>query len=85
MIRLCLICCSLAILASCARNDRRTEVERIVAEWMGKEITFPDAIPCTSSDSAVPCIPTASAKYKILMYVDSVGCISCKLNLSAWI
>ena len=56
---------------------------QMVKEWTGKTIYFPDIAPIYLNDS------TQSSKgekdYKILLYVDSTGCISCKLRLYVWI
>jgi hypothetical protein len=56
----------------------------IVAEWTGKEILFPSGIPCQSLGSDADCINPANPTYKILLYVDSAGCSSCRLKLSEW-
>ena len=69
-------------LSSCKDNKRREESVRIVKEWTGKEILFPVGIPCQSLDSDTACIDFSNPAYKILVYVDSAGCLSCRLKLT---
>jgi hypothetical protein len=33
-------------LFSCKQNERRTEAEKIVTKWIGKEIQFPEDVQC---------------------------------------
>ena len=70
-------------LSSCKNDDRR-DAAKIVTEWMGKEILFPADIPCQSSGSETDCIDFSNQTYKILLYVDSAGCSSCRLKLPEW-
>lgn len=74
----------LAILSfSCAESEK-DKLARTVTEWQGKEIVFPEQVAFTriGSDSVDYSIP--DTKYKILIYVDSIGCASCKLQLPRW-
>ncbi|WP_328516882.1 DUF1573 domain-containing protein [Bacteroides muris (ex Fokt et al. 2023)] len=56
----------------------------IVAEWQGKEVLFPDDMVFTlwGQDTLNNFVPRVD--YTIVSYVDSVGCMSCKLQLSKW-
>ncbi|MDR1338499.1 MAG: DUF1573 domain-containing protein [Prevotellaceae bacterium] len=72
------------LFVSCKKDKRTDDARKIVSEWTGKQIKFPDGIPCVATGSEVDCIPLSNQSYKILMYVDSVGCISCKLRLPDW-
>jgi hypothetical protein len=69
---------------SCRNDGRQDDALRAVTQWLGRQIVFPDSLPCTAPDADAACIPTDSPHYKILMYVDSTGCISCKLRLTDW-
>ena len=69
---------------SCSKNKRRDEVVKILSEWTGKEVRFPQGISCTSIGKDTTCIDLFSDNFKILLYVDSIGCTSCRLTLSAW-
>jgi hypothetical protein len=65
-------------------NDSKKEITKIVSEWQGKEIIFPENRIFTrfGQDTLAYQIPVSD--FKILMYVDSVGCTSCKLQLHKW-
>lgn len=77
---------SLVILfASCTKKQQQqAEAERIVKEWVGKSILFPAQLTpgIYGKDSTVPDLGTAN--YRILLYVDSSGCTSCRLKLYEW-
>jgi hypothetical protein len=73
------ICCS-----SCKQNKQKNDARRIVAEWTGKKIRFPDGLPCTSMGKDTACIDLHNDHYKIFLYVDSLGCTSCRLKLAEW-
>ena len=51
---------------------------------MGKEIFFPEGITCTSMGKDTICVDLYGDNYKILLFVDSMGCTSCRLNLVDW-
>ena len=70
----------LLFLCSCKRDGRMQSARQIVAEWTGKEIQFPEGIPCQSLGQDTVCINTHNSTYKILLYVDSTGCSSCRLK-----
>jgi len=72
-------------LFSCKKDERRTEAEKIVTEWIGKEIIFPLDYECNlmGKDTAL-CAGLLNADYKILLYVDSMGCTGCKLRMYEW-
>jgi hypothetical protein len=72
---------------SCKDNSRKDEISKIVHEWIGKEIRFPEYVPCyVSGRDALPelCDEFFLKEYKILLYVDSAGCSDCRLNLFEW-
>jgi len=71
-------------LSSCHKNKRKEDVAKIIREWAGKEIKFPEELFCTSMGSDTTCVDLYSDNYKILLYVDSIGCTSCRLNLTQW-
>jgi hypothetical protein len=76
------------ILTVFACKDKKfTEVQQIVGEWAGKEIRFPDNVLCTVTGKDTvsdACRALLDAEYKVLLYVDSSGCSSCRLQLSQW-
>ena len=73
----------LSLLTACKENNKE-KFALLVQEWQGKEIVFPQDMAFTrfvteSVDYRIP-----DAEYKVLVYVDSVGCTSCKLQLPKW-
>ena len=69
------------------RDKRREEVTKILKEWTGKEIRFPENLSCyvLGKDTLQEfCNENFHKEYKILMYVDSAGCSECRLKLFEW-
>jgi hypothetical protein len=62
------------------------EAERIVKEWTGKIVIFPNDVKCIypiETDTIEYAIKDDSVgRYKILFYVDSTGCTGCNLHLN---
>ena len=72
---------------SCKKNRKIDEITEIVKEWTGKEISFPDNVSCyVLGTDTLPylCDEIFHRDYKILIYVDSAGCVSCRLKLAEW-
>jgi len=67
------------------KDREREELSRLVYEWQNKEIYFPDSMVFTrfGTDTISNFFPS-EAPYKVLIYVDSLGCTSCKLQLDRW-
>ena len=77
----------LIVFYACKENKRREDVAKVVNEWIGKEILFPENIPCyVSGKETLPefCSEHSRKEFKILLYVDSMGCSNCRLKLSEW-
>lgn len=72
---------NLVLLYSC-KNRSETSV---LKEWIGKDVKYPKTIYYTTfaKDTLLNKRYMAN-KYKILVYVDSLGCINCKLKLEQW-
>jgi hypothetical protein len=71
----------------CKENKKLAEVNRVVKEWMGKTIQFPENAQCNIlGKDTVPdlCSGSFHKEYKVLLYVDSSGCSSCRLRLFQW-
>jgi len=81
-----IIACVVAIttIACTQKTEKQAQAERIVTEWVGKTIQFsPDiALSVYGKDTVLNNFGATS--YKILLYVDSTGCTSCKLKLFEW-
>ena len=81
---LLIILTTLLILCISCRESDQERVARLVQEWQGKEIIFPEGLVFTRfvKDTVDYRIP--EAEYKVVVYVDSIGCTSCKLKLPEW-
>ena len=75
---LCLI-----LLFSCKPAVKK-DFFHVVTEWEGKKIIYPDDMVFTlwGQDTLDYSLPRVD--YTIVSYVDSVGCMSCKLQLLKW-
>ena len=74
----------IAICFSSCKNVLYEDAAKIVKEWTGKEIKFPKGVTCTSMGRDTTCVDLYSDNFKILLYVDSIGCTSCRLRLAEW-
>ena len=75
--------CLLFFAMSCQKNDR-AKVESLVKEWNNKEIRFPENPVFTRYVTDTVPYRISKTDYKVVVFVDSVGCISCKLQLPRW-
>ena len=83
MKQLLLIILSIIALTSC-EESRKDEIARLVKEWEGKEIHFPEHPVFTIQGKDTVDFSFRDNEYKVVSYVDSIGCISCKLQLESW-
>ena len=81
---LCLLCL-VVLLVSC-RDSTEDKISQLLHEWIGKEVCFPQNMDLTSyvDTNATVNFEDWKASYTILHYVDTAGCVSCKLQLSRW-
>ena len=70
-------------LSSC-QDSREEAMLRLVNEWNGKEIKFPSRSVFTIQGKDTVDFEFRHADYKVVTYIDSVGCTSCKLQLHRW-
>ena len=75
--------CVCLLAASCEESEKE-RLSRLVKEWEGKEILFPAHSVFTIQGKDTVDFDFKDAEYKIVTYIDSVGCTSCKLQLSRW-
>lgn len=78
-----LVFCVCLFFASCEESEKE-RLSRLVKEWEGKEIFFPAHSTFTIQGKDTVNFDFKDAKYKIVTYIDSVGCTSCKLQLPRW-
>lgn len=83
MQRLFFALCIVFVCVSC-RDTRKDSAFQLVREWEGKEIRFPEQSVFTVQGKDTVGFNWSDADYKVLMYVDSTGCMSCKLQLAKW-
>jgi len=68
---------------ACENYNRTREIKKVQRAWIGKTIRFPaDIQPENSGKDTLWQIQ--ETPYKILLYIDTVGCTSCKLLLIVW-
>jgi hypothetical protein len=69
------------------RDSQKSTLADTVTEWVGKEIKFSACFQCNLQGKdtiSTLCADLLDSEYKILLYVDSTGCTSCKLRLFEW-
>lgn len=72
----------LLLLVSC-KDAAENQIYNVVKEWSGKELLFPESSVFTIyGEDTVP--PIGKSDFTIVTYVDSVGCLSCRLQLEKW-
>ena len=65
-------------------KDRRDDINQLVNKWEDKEIVFPAHSIFTVQGRDTVSFSFSDANYKIVSYIDSVGCTGCKLHLPRW-
>lgn len=74
----------LTLLASCKQTSNADKVVQVVQAWQGREVLFPNNPVFTIYGQDTVSYNFRNADYKVVSYVDSVGCLSCKLQLNKW-
>jgi hypothetical protein len=69
------------LMLSC--HSANEEQQNIVAEWTGREISFPEDMKFQIESTKIK-YDVSNADYKIVTYVDSTNCIPCKMKLQLW-
>lgn len=64
--------------------EKESNITKLVKEWNGKEIIFPTNSIFTILGKDTIDFTILNGEYKILSYIDSTGCTSCKLHLPQW-
>ena len=71
-------------LLSCQSGGEKDKIAQLVAKWENKEIIFPQDAPFFSEGKSINYMIRSDINYRIVTYVDSIGCTSCKLQLYKW-
>lgn len=68
------------------KKDASNRITSIVEEWHNKEIIYPHQMSFTIlGEDTIQTFPVQNSRYSIVTYVDSAGCMSCKLQLREWL
>lgn len=70
------------VFASCGKSNKDKSFS-LLQKWIGKELSLPARSVFTIQGKDTVEYPIQNA-YKILTYIDSTGCTSCKLKLAEW-
>ena len=84
---LSLICFVVFSFCSCKDNRNRGDMSKVSHDWDGKEILFPQNVPCYVAGKETQmelCSELFSKEFKVLLYIDSAGCSACRLKLLEW-
>ena len=74
---------SAATLLTSNCNDKRAAHTNIIAEWVGREIVIPDDLVYQIKEDTID-LDLSRPDFKIISYVDSTGCTSCRMKLTMW-
>ena len=66
------------------QKEKENKIAYLVSEWQGKQIQFPENLTFTRYLTDTTDFQIPQSEYKVLIYVDSIGCTSCKLQLHKW-
>ena len=69
------------LLYSCSKTSETEQYAKLVEQWQGKEIIFPDVMTDFLTGDT---IDLSDADFTILTYIDSEGCTGCKMKLPLW-
>ena len=75
--------CVCLLVSSCEESEKE-RLSRLVKEWEGREILFPAHSTFTIQGKDTVDFQYQDAEYKVVTYIDSIGCTSCKLQLPRW-
>lgn len=75
---------SVCLLSCLDQNYKKRDIHSLVNEWNKKEIKFPENIYFTKYITDTIHYDFIQTDYKILFYMDSIGCLECKLKLHRW-
>ena len=70
----------LLFLLAC-QDKKKDEIKHLVSEWQGKEIRFPKDMVFARFATDTVDFTLPKSPHKVLVFVDSIGCTSCKLQL----
>lgn len=81
LVRMLIILIGVIIIDSC-RYQKYSDSEKIISQWVGRKIILPSKILEINTEQDT--CKNINAPYKVFIYIDSIGCTSCKLQLYKW-
>lgn len=73
----------ICFLSSCKKTETE-KLKELLQQWSGKEIIFPSKPVFSIYGEEEVDVQISQAEYKIVRYIDSIDCTSCKLQLDKW-
>lgn len=75
----------LVLIISSCKESEQDRITRLVSEWEGRIIRYPSNAELVSiGKDSIPMSNLRNTDYTIVSYIDSIGCMSCKLQLPEW-
>lgn len=65
-------------------NIKKENILQMADNWIGKIMIFPESMTYTVQGEKIPNDSMFNTEYTIVSYVDTIGCLSCKLHLDKW-
>ena len=78
------VCFLIFFLFVCCINSTRIDNKDIVEDWIGKSVKFPESLKKENVINGSKDVKLVKCKGKIIVYVDSTGCLECKLSIPEW-
>ena len=72
------------IFSICSCNIENKTNKSILPKLIGKNIIFPSNIQFVNHKSQKKETLNLKKKFKLVTYIDSIGCIACKLKMHLW-
>lgn len=73
-----------SIVFVCCSDDNRATIARTVEQWQGRTVQMPEGAVFTVQARDTVAMDVYAPAHKVLVYVDSMGCTSCRLQLHEW-
>ena len=73
----------ICFLLSCVQSGKN-DIKKIIQDWQEKEIVKPDIINYKILGKDTVCNELWDKPFRVLTYIDSVGCTGCRLRLPEW-
>lgn len=67
----------------CSCNNEKRELNNVIKEWTNRTLILP-VLKANINGRDTLCPQIFEQKYKILVYLDSLECMSCQLNFFDW-